>query len=77
MTATARGGERPDPRVALRRAVVFPIDLFSDLERIARHERWDSVQAFVVVVLQAYADRRLARHGGDSVTVREERHDGR
>ncbi len=48
------------PRDVLRRAIVIPADLFLALAHLARRDGFGSVQAWVVVRLQEYADSRAA-----------------
>jgi hypothetical protein len=49
-------------RLPLRRVVIFPTDLFVDLEKLARRDGFSSVQAWVVCEMQKKSDAELPEY---------------
>ena len=61
----------PSRELLLRRAVILPQDLFADLAELARLDGYSSVQAWVVVQLQARSNERRGCSAPKRVRVRQ------
>jgi hypothetical protein len=59
MSARKDGTQPVNHALPLRRTVIFPSDLFNDLEKLARRDGFNSVQGWLVCTLQQKADAEL------------------